>query len=128
MSITIKDLTVNYLTNPLGIDEIPRFSWKLAQDGRGNKQRSYRIKVMTGGKVVWDSKNVRSDESVLIEYKGKKLLPRTTSLECRVTDKKVKEHKVKMLFDTGKWKKNGSANIYKQDTECPENLRLLLLT
>ena len=89
MSITIKDLTVNYLTNPLGIDEIPRFSWKLAQDGRGNKQRSYRIKVMTGSKVVWDSRNVRSNESVLIEYKGKKLLPRTTyRWNVSVTDKK----------------------------------------
>ena len=47
MAITIKDLTVNYLTNPVGIDEVPRFSWKLLQDGRGNRQRSYRIKVMS---------------------------------------------------------------------------------
>ena len=104
MSITIKDLTVNYLTNPLGIDEIPRFSWKLAQDGRGNKQRSYRIKVMTGGKVVWDSKNVRSDESVLIEYKGKKLLPRTTyRWNVSVTDKKGERAQSEdAFFDTGK--------------------------
>ena len=31
MSITIKDLTVNYLTNPLGIDEIQDFPGSLCR-------------------------------------------------------------------------------------------------
>lgn len=104
MSITIKDLTVNYLTNPTGIDQLPRFSWKLDYDGRGNYQRTYRIKVMQGTKIVWDSKDVRSEDTILVEYQGKALEPRTTyRWNVSITDKsKERAQSEDAFFETGK--------------------------
>ncbi|MFA7673773.1 MAG: family 78 glycoside hydrolase catalytic domain [Clostridia bacterium] len=76
MSIQITNLTVNYLDAPIGIDELPRFSWRLIQDGRGNRQSAYRITVKRGGHLSWDSGVIESDDSILIEYKGEGLKPR----------------------------------------------------
>ncbi|HPB17107.1 MAG TPA: hypothetical protein PK870_05600, partial [Clostridia bacterium] len=124
MSITIKDLTVNYLTNPIGIDEIPRFSWKLTQDGRGNRQRSYRIKVMTGGKMVWDSKNVKGDECILIEYKGRKLMPRTTyRWNVSITDKAGERAQSEdAFFDTGKLDEAWTGSYIQSGYKLPREL------
>ena len=124
MSITIKDLTVNYLTNPIGIDEIPRFSWKLTQDGRGNRQRSYRIKVMTGGKMVWDSKNVKGDECILIEYKGRKLMPRTTyRWNVSITDKTGERAQSEdAFFDTGKLDEAWTGSYIQSGYKLPREL------
>ena len=41
----IYDLTVNYLKDPCGIDQLPRFSYKVHTDHRGDTQKSRRICV-----------------------------------------------------------------------------------
>lgn len=40
-------------------------------------QASYRLRIVQGGDVVWDSGRVESAQSILIEYLGPNLTPRT---------------------------------------------------
>jgi alpha-L-rhamnosidase len=63
--------------NPIGIGERrPRFSWILESDGRGVMQEGYRLQVAAGGgfsSLLWDSGDVRSGASVLVDYAGPEL-------------------------------------------------------
>ncbi len=98
-SLTPHDLRVEYLVEPLGIDELkPRFSWKLASDVPGDVQTAYRIVVFPAPKKlnrpggvlppVWDSKEVEGGQSVHVEYAGEPLRP-ATKYEWLL---KVKDH------------------------------------
>jgi alpha-L-rhamnosidase len=80
-------LRCEYLENPLGIDVVvPRFSWELQAvdpQARGLGQRGYRVLVAsTRDKLdrdegdLWDSGDVRSKETLGIEYAGKELKSR----------------------------------------------------
>ena len=72
-TLTPYDLRVEYMNEPRGIDEMqPRFSWKLKSDVQGDEQTAYRIVVWPAAKQkpVWDSKDVKSGNSVNIEYVG----------------------------------------------------------
>jgi len=68
------ELTVEYLTNPLGVDvSSPRFSWiNTATSGaRGITQTSYQIQAYLSAEfenLVWDSGEVKSDASNLVEF------------------------------------------------------------
>ena len=72
------DLRCEGMTAPLGIDSNnPHFSWK-----NDSIQETYRIQVassqdalLSGNADLWDSGTVRSDESVMVAYSGKELLP-----------------------------------------------------
>lgn len=76
-------LKCEYLINPLGIDsEQPRLSWILIDDDaeRGQRQTAYQVLVASSrGKLsaddgdLWDSGRVYSDESIHIQYAGKRL-------------------------------------------------------
>ncbi|MHC4216179.1 MAG: glycoside hydrolase family 78 protein, partial [Planctomycetota bacterium] len=80
------DLTTELQKTPLGIDTPnPRFSWKMKKEEgkRGQAQTAYRILVATdpaklkdGRSDVWDSKVIKSSESVLVEG-GKNFQPKT---------------------------------------------------
>jgi len=81
-NLAVTDLTCEYRRNPLGIGvRRPRFSWRLEGTGRGIRQQAYQLTVAaeTGefDRPVWDSGVVESDESVLVEYGGPELAPRT---------------------------------------------------
>ncbi len=73
----IRDLLINYRKNPIGIDEKPRFSWKLESGMRDVVQKRYQIQVMCCGKMQWDSGMVESDCSILVPYEGAALKPMT---------------------------------------------------
>ena len=76
--LKIYDLTIEYKHEPLGLDEIqPRFGWKLDSDQQDTVQASYRLRIVQGGDVVWDSGTVASAQSILNEYLGPNLTPRT---------------------------------------------------
>lgn len=72
------DLRCEYLKGPvLGLDVVPRFSWKLKGDGR----RQVRFRVIVSDNLedvlnkqgnVWDF-TADSEENINIEYRGKKL-------------------------------------------------------
>ena len=80
-NLSIENLRCEYKTNPVGIDEMqPRFSWELRSDERDVMQTAYQIKVgktqnelEKGKNLVWDSGKINSDQSIHVEYAGKKL-------------------------------------------------------
>ncbi|HEX5322638.1 MAG TPA: glycoside hydrolase family 78 protein [Capsulimonadaceae bacterium] len=79
------DLCCEYRQNPLGIDaDKPRLSWKLATEGRAQRQTAYHILVASNEANLrqntgdlWDSGKVLSDQSIHIAYAGKPLASRT---------------------------------------------------
>ena len=76
--LKLYDLTIEYKHEPLGLDEVqPRFSWKLESDKQDTVQAAYRLALNCGGKTVWDSERVESEQSILNEYLGPNLTPRT---------------------------------------------------
>ena len=72
-----------HFTNPLGVDNLkPRFSWQIKTDSRNVIQSAYRIlvsddpeKLVPNTGNIWDSKKVKSDQSVLVRYKGISIKP-----------------------------------------------------
>src|ERR1035438_710378 len=80
-------LHTEYLTNPLGLDmPNPRLSWELrarSERARGLRQTAYQILVASTPAMLipkladlWDSGEVVSDETVLIDYHGNALTSR----------------------------------------------------
>jgi alpha-L-rhamnosidase len=81
MEKTVSGLTCNHLTDPLGIDSHPVFSWKYD----GGNQTAYQIGVASslanlsaGVYDCWDSGKVMSDRSHYVEYEGQSLESRTS--------------------------------------------------
>lgn len=78
-SCSVEDLTVNYRTNPMSIDEEPAFSWKIKDAENGQRQTAYQIVVaetiedLEKKQYIWDSGKVESDQSVAIPYEGEEL-------------------------------------------------------
>lgn len=76
--LAVSGLAVEYLHHPIGLDAIhPRLSWKLKSDQRATMQTSYEIRVgrdavgtAAGRNLVWQSGEVKNDESVQIPYTG----------------------------------------------------------
>ena len=89
-------LTCEYLNNPSVVDvEQPRLSWiNIADnDERGQEQTAWQIRVASSKKQLeksdlWDSKKVVGDQSIRVEYEGKKLASRQECFwQVRVWDK-----------------------------------------
>ena len=85
--LTPERLRCEYLTCPLGIDVVePRLSWELRTantKARGLRQSAYQIQVASTSELLaegkpdlWDSGKVASDETIGIDYAGKKLVSR----------------------------------------------------
>lgn len=79
--INVFDLTVDYQKKPLGIASAsPKLSWKIQNNDNGTSQTAYRILVASkksllqeGKADVWDSRKVNSDQSIQVNYQGKRL-------------------------------------------------------
>ena len=101
--LKLYDLTIEYKREPLGLDEVqPRFSWKLDTDRTGTVQTAYRIKVQRGGETVWDSGETESAQSILVEYLGLNLEPRTEyTWNVTVWDNHGEESCAESRFETG---------------------------
>ncbi|HHV10826.1 MAG TPA: family 78 glycoside hydrolase catalytic domain [Clostridiales bacterium] len=101
--LTIYDLKTEYRVNPLGIDtRIPRFSWKLKSSERDTMQISYQIAVTSQGKLVWDTGEMQSEQSIHVEYQGEDFIP-ATRYEVKVTvkDNHGEEAAAEGWFETG---------------------------
>ncbi len=78
------DLRCEFLKNPRGIDVVqPRLSWNFTANGENQQQRAYQILAASSEKNLksgigdlWDSGKVKSGQSVLVPYAGKKLSSR----------------------------------------------------
>ncbi len=74
--VTVKDLLVEYLSNPVGIDtKEPRFSWSIQTKERGFQQSAYQVIVATspekltaGAADIWNSGKMISANSVLVPF------------------------------------------------------------
>lgn len=83
-AMTVSDLRVEYLKDPVGIDVAkPRLSWIVQSNVRGDKQTAYRILAAssmancdanTGD--LWDTGKLLSDESANTQYNGLALASR----------------------------------------------------
>lgn len=75
--VTVYGMTVNDLTDPIGIDsETPTFSWKLQSNEIGQKQTAYRLTVAADeglNRIVWDSGKAYSNDTTDIPYGGSAL-------------------------------------------------------
>ncbi len=78
----ITDLTVNYMQNPIGIEQNPLFGWRMQAKG-GQQQTAYRIVVaasqekLAQEEYLWDSGRTESGSSVAVPYQGNSLLAGT---------------------------------------------------
>lgn len=81
-SFQITDLTVNYMQNPIGIEQNPLFGWRMQEEG-GHQQMAYRIVVaasqeqLAKEEYVWDSGRTASGISAAVPYRGDELLAGT---------------------------------------------------
>ena len=75
--LQIKDLTTEYVRNPIGVDaSAPRLSWKLISDRKNVMQASYRILAYGDADCtapVWDSGTVMSSQSLCVRWSGRAL-------------------------------------------------------
>jgi len=74
-NLTVSDLTVDQLSQPLGIDHAqPRLSWKLHSDTPSTLQTANEIRVASPAQVEanawWSTNKVDSDQSLYISYAG----------------------------------------------------------
>lgn len=80
-SIYISNITCESKINPIGIEvKNPRFSWVINSNERDTYQSAYQILVADSPEKlrkdignIWDSKVVKSDRSIQIEYAGSTL-------------------------------------------------------
>lgn len=67
-------LKTNARVNPIGIDTLPLFQWKLFAQKKNCYQSAYQIVVRDeGGEIIWDSGKVCSDRQLQIPYGGEQL-------------------------------------------------------
>ena len=73
----VADLRSDRFVNPLGLGTAPHLSWKINSTVRGVMQSAYEIRVamdekdlMAGGKPLYDSGKVRSQQSIQVPYQG----------------------------------------------------------
>ncbi|MBE6653951.1 MAG: hypothetical protein E7608_00680 [Ruminococcaceae bacterium] len=152
MSLKIYDLTVNYLKNPCGIDSLPRFSYKISSDLKGDVQKKRRICVYSNETAlkdiapdVWDSGWVEDSENVLVPYEGKALSPVKKyywSVEIEnaqgervghygskfVTGKLCEPFRAKWIAARGANKKTEGANYLRKTFEVGRNVENAFLT
>jgi len=77
----VHNIKCEYLSDPLGIDvPAPRLSWEISGTVRDIQQSSYRLLVASSLKTLeadkgdlWDTGEVKSDQSLNIQYDGKPL-------------------------------------------------------
>ena len=58
MAFQITDLTCNHMKNPIGMDDVPYFSYKLVDNGSDEKLTAYQIIVDDGTMIMWNSGRV----------------------------------------------------------------------
>lgn len=121
----LKDFTVEYRNNPIGLDVNPRFSWKLQSEQPDTMQKEYRIIVMDGEKKLWDTKEVESEQSLLVPYQGNELEPYTEyKVMVSVKDNHGRMQEITGSFETGvlrqeNWKGQWITHQLSEEDRCP---------
>lgn len=98
----LKDITVSYRKDPIGLDELPAFSWKIVSGEENTLQSAYQITVTGSGQSVWDSGVIKDAQSVLVQYAGPALAPATAyQVKISVWDNHGALHGGNAQFETG---------------------------
>ncbi|MBO4416498.1 MAG: family 78 glycoside hydrolase catalytic domain [Bacteroidales bacterium] len=99
--VDVLSLKVNHMTSPGGVLGNPTFSWIAVSDRQCDSQSAYEIKVTDiGGRPVWSTGKVLSDNSVAVKYAGSELKPASTYFwQVRLWDAAGK---------AGRWSQKGS--------------------
>jgi len=79
--LSVHSLSADYLGSPVGIDNpAPKLSWIIQPEQGNTMQASYQIRaalswtdVTKGRKLIWDTKRIKSSQSVHIKYEGEPL-------------------------------------------------------
>ena len=100
--LSLYDLTIEYKSTPLGLDEVqPRFSWKLKSDRNNVRQHAYRLTV-SNSEAMWDTGKVESEQSILVEYMGATFEARTAyNWTVTVWDDHGESATASACFETG---------------------------
>lgn len=124
--MVLKDFTIEYRKNPIGLDVNPRFSWKLINLKENTMQKAYHLLVMGKEGIIWDSKKVESEESIFIPFGGDQLEPFTAyTVKVTVWDNYDSCASAEGSFETGllsqkNWKgKWITHNMEEKATACP---------
>lgn len=124
------DFRIEYRENPIGIDNPPRFSWKIKSKHPDLVQTAYQIQVTGDGKLMWDSGCVKSNQSVLVPYGGKPLEPMSVyQVQVSVLDNTGGLEQATGSFETGilqedNWKgKWITHSMPEGETACPVYVR-----
>ena len=122
----LKDFTVEYRKNPLGLDTEPRFSWKLVSEQENTMQNTYQIVVSKETQEVWDSGVTKSEQSVLVPYQGVPLEAMSLyNVVVNVWDNHGEKAKVEGSFETGlllqqNWKAKWiTHSLPQEEMACP---------
>lgn len=122
----IAELTTEYQKDPIGLDALPRFSWKIESERKNTLQRGYRLQVKTRERILWDSGEVESSQSLFVEYEGEELLPFTIyGVEVRVWDNHGETGQARGFFETGllsreNWRAEWiTHSLPPEETACP---------
>lgn len=96
--VQVVELTTEHKVNPSGISvSQPRLSWKLTSTERNSSQVAFQIRVATSpnfeaNTLVWDSKKIVSNISILQSYQGLALQSKQTYYwQVKVWDNKNRE-------------------------------------
>jgi alpha-L-rhamnosidase len=125
-------LLVNGVHNPLAIDhDATRFTWRLTDADRGEKQTAYQILVSSSAELLakgeadfWDSGKIDSDKSASVEYSGNPLPPATRFWwQVRVWNQagKASHRSASNYFDTGLNQNEWTANYIWDGTTNANN-------
>lgn len=122
----LRDLTIEYRNNPIGLDVNPRFSWKIESRENNTLQTAYQVIVTKSLEEVWNTGKVETEESIFIPYQGQGLLPTEVyQVQVIVWDNYGNSAEGFGTFETGllseeNWKAKWiTHNLAKEETACP---------
>lgn len=102
--LTVKKLTVEHMTNPIGLDvSEPRFGWKLESGKKNVHQTAYQIRLYKENELAADTGKLDRDTSIEVTAEGFQAEPKTVcQVEVTVWDNHGETASLEGCFETGR--------------------------